>query len=182
MKHLFLITALLVSSTSFGHQHGSHDSHKEKSSHEKHTKDNTHKTHSAHNKGDAISIHHPIIKTTPPGITNSAAYFTIVNNGEKDITLVNVASDSAKLVEMHEHIKHNGTFRMQKMEPLTIPAKGKANFEPGGNHIMFIGVTKPIENGDKIDITLSFDDGSQKTITTVAKKQHTGVKKAHKHH
>ncbi len=185
MKYIFLIAALIVSNASLSHQHGSHDSHKEKSSHENHVEAKEHKTHDTHKKhqSNTIAVHHPTIKTTPPGITNSAAYFTIVNNGEKDITLVGVASDGAKLVEMHEHVKHNGTFKMQKMKPLTIPANSKANFEPGGNHIMFIGVTKPIENGDKIDITLSFDDGTQKTITSVAKKQHSSAKKAHhKHH
>jgi len=185
MKYLLLITALLVSNASLSQQHGNHGSHKEKINHESHTKAKKHKAHGTHKKhhGDTIAIHHPTIKTTPPGITNSAAYFTIINNGKKDVTLTSVASDGAKLVEMHEHIKHNGTFKMQKMKPLKIPANGKANFEPGGNHIMLIGVTKPIENGDKIDITLSFDDGTQKTITTVAKKQYSATKKAHhKHH
>ena len=178
MKYLFIIAALLISNTSFSHQYHSHDSHKEKSNH---AKAKAHGDHKNHHGGD-IAIHQPTIKTTPPGITNSAAYFTLVNNGEKAITLVGVASEAAKLVEMHEHIKHNGTFRMQKMEPLIIPAKSKADFAPGGNHIMFIGVTKPIENGDKIDITLSFDDGTQKTITSVAKKQHRSAKKVHHEH
>lgn len=185
MKYLFLIAALLVSTTSLSQQHSSHDAHKEKSHHESHSKAKKHKAHDTDKShhGDTIAIHHPTVKTTPPGITNSAAYFTLVNNGEKAITLIDVASDGAKLVEMHEHIKHNGTFKMQKMQPLTIPANSKANFEPGGNHIMFIDVTKPIKNGDKIDITLSFDDGTQKTITTVAKKHHRSGKKAHhKHH
>ncbi len=128
-------------------------------------------------------IHNPTIKTTPPGITNSAAYFSIMNHSEKDMSLVGVASDRAKIVEIHEHVMANGAMKMQKVESLKIPAKTTVNFEPGSYHVMFIGVNQEIKQGDKINITLTFDNGTEKTITSIAEEQPTGShKKHHKHH
>lgn len=184
MKFIFFTIAIALSSFSYSNEHGDHEAHNKNKEHEQHNshgeheKDSMHKNHSK----ELIVIQNPTIKTTPPGITNSAAYFTISNNGEKDITLIDVTSDAAQRVEMHEHVVSNGAMKMQKMGPLTIPAKGSASFQPGGSHIMFIGVTNNIKSGDKIDITLSFDDGTTKTISSTAKKQYKAKKEPHKHH
>lgn len=187
MKYIYFI--ITIAFCSFGHstENNDRETHKKNKEHEQH---NTHEDHSAHktekmhqkHSKELIIFQNPTIKTTPPGITNSAAYFTIINNGEKDITLIDVASDAAQRVEMHEHVVSNGAMKMQKMGPLTIPAKGSVSFQPGGSHIMFIGVTNNIKSGDKIDITFSFDDGTNKTISTTAKKQYMSDKKPKKHH
>jgi copper(I)-binding protein len=170
MKFIFFTLAITLSSLSFS---------SEKSTHETHENNQ----HGQHNKNqELIFIQNPMIKTTPPGITNSAAYFTINNNSEKDITLIGVASDAAQRVEMHEHIISNGNMKMQRMEPLKIAAKSSASFQPGGYHVMFIGVTQAIKSGDKIVITLTFDDGTSKTITSVAKQKYKGDAATHKHH
>jgi copper(I)-binding protein len=191
MKFIYFTIALTFCSFGYSHddhdmhtqnkehkQHNSHDDHGDHGDHGDHEKDNMHQKHSK----DLIVIQNPTIKTTPPGITNSAAYFIIKNNGEKDITLIDVASDAAQIVAMHQHVMSNGAMKMQVMESLTIPAKGSASFQPGGNHIMFIGVTNNIKSGDVIDITLSFDNGTKKTISSTAKKQYKAKNKSHQHH
>ena len=143
-----------------------------------------HKTHDMHKEHShaRLVVENTMVKTTPPGINNSAAYLTILNNSDAAITLVDVASDAARLVEMHEHIISNGAMKMQRMEPLKIGANSSVKFQPGGYHIMLIGVTDTINIGDKINITLNFDDGTKKIITCIAKKQYEASENTHKHH
>jgi len=140
-----------------------------------------HKMH--HNtKKQNIAIHKPIIKITPPGITNSAGYFDIINHSDKDIDLINAKSNIAQRTEIHEHTMNNGIMKMQKVQTLTIPAKSTINFEPGGYHIMFISVNRPITEKQEIKLTLEFSDGSHKSITAVAKEPHMQHIKKRKHH
>jgi hypothetical protein len=185
MKFILFTIVITLSSFGFSNEQVINESHASNKEHDQHNgHGDAHKGASIQQNihPELIVIDNPMIKTTPPGISNSAAYFTIINNSEKDITLIDVASDAAQFVEMHEHVVSNGKMKMQKMEPLKIAAKGSASFQPGGYHIMFIGVTQAIKNGDEIDITLRFDDGTKKIITSVAKKKYESEAALHKHH
>ena len=152
MKQFALITLLLISTATYGN--------------------------------DAIEklmIDNPTYKTTPPGIENSAAYFNIMNHSHKDIQLMGASSDVAKITEIHEHTMSNGTMKMQKVQSITIPAHSSIVFEPGGYHIMLIGVKQPIQTGDKASITLMFDNGKTKVVEVKATDHHK-ANHQHKHH
>ena len=188
MKFIFFTLLIILSNFGYSHDSSHNKMHEKNQEHDQHSSHNDdtvdHKNHSVqkeHHK-ELIVVQNTMIKTTPPGINNSAAYLTILNNSDSDITLINVASDAAQLVEMHEHIMSNGVMKMQRMEPLKIEANSSVKFQPGGYHIMFIGVTQDIKDGDKIDITLSFDDGTKKIISSIAKKKYEASENTHKHH
>jgi copper(I)-binding protein len=188
MKFIFFI--LLVTLNNYGHSDDSshsdmHKKNQNREQHGSHSDDNAgDKTHDMHKKhSDALLVvEKTMVKTTPPGINNSAAYLTILNNSDAAITLIDVASDAARLVEMHEHIISNGAMKMQRMEPLTIEANSSVKFQPGGYHIMLIGVIEAINAGDKIDITLHFNNGTKKIINSIAKKQYETSENTHEHH
>jgi copper(I)-binding protein len=40
-----------------------------------------------------------------------------------------------------------------------VPAHGTARLVPGGDHIMLIGLSKPLENGDQVRVTLTSSTG-----------------------
>jgi copper(I)-binding protein len=129
-----------------------------------------------------IMIHKMSVKTTPPGISNSAAYFHIMNHSEKDIRLTGAESDAADIVEIHEHTMANGVMKMQKVESIMIPAGSSVEFKPGGYHIMLIGVTNKINTGDKVDIKLTFSNGTIKKIRASASETVNSTHHKHKHH
>lgn len=99
-----------------------------------------------------------------PGVAmpNSAAYALLVNLGESDVTLISATGSVAEAVELHEMGMDDGdVMRMSPIEGgIVIPASGVAQFQPGGLHVMLIGLTQDLETGNSISLTLTFDDDS----------------------
>ena len=88
------------------------------------------------------------------------------NTGSSDIVLTGGESDVATMVEIHEVVDG----QMQKIAGgLTIPAGSMAMLEPGGNHVMLMGLTSSILVGENVSVTLSFADGSSKIVSGVVK-------------
>jgi copper(I)-binding protein len=57
---------------------------------------------------------------------------------------------------------------MMGMEPvarLEIPAGGTVQLAPGGYHIMLIGLTKDLNVGDTVQVTLKFEKAGDVTVT-----------------
>ncbi len=85
-----------------------------------------------------------------------AAFMTIANASNQDDTLVSASATVSKVVELHTHIHDNGVMRMRKVDSITIPANGTAVLQPGGLHVMFIGLHQPLAQGEIIPVTLQF--------------------------
>lgn len=100
-----------------------------------------------------------------PAGPNGAAYLTLTNDGGTADRLVGVSTDAAETAEIHETSTDRGTMSMQQVEGVDIPAGGSATLEPGGVHIMLIGVTGDLAEGDRVDLTLSFDHAADRTVT-----------------
>jgi copper(I)-binding protein len=99
------------------------------------------------------------------GQTRSAAYGTITNNGDADVTLVSASVPFDATVEIHETIMgDDGAMTMQEVpEGFVVPAGGSFTLEPGGPHIMLIDID-PADIMGTIDVTMVFDDGSEVTV------------------
>ncbi|MGH1440743.1 MAG: copper chaperone PCu(A)C [Cellvibrionaceae bacterium] len=175
-----IVTFLLLSSSAISFILTSHNSLAQ--SQYAHNHKAHHDTEKNSSTAEGIIIHAPIIKPTPPGITNSAAYFHIMNHSDKDIELINATSTVADRTEIHEHKMNDGVMKMQKVTSLTIPAKSTINFEPGSYHIMFINVKQAITEKQEVKLTLEFSDGSATTVTAIAKEPKMSHGKKHKHH
>lgn len=111
-----------------------------------------------------LVVSDPYIRLGPPGAPTSAAYLVIKNPGVTDRRLVKAASPIAKSIELHEHRNENGVMRMREVRGIAVKAGGQTVLEPGGYHLMLIGVNKPLKEGESVAITLRFDDGSIKQI------------------
>lgn len=88
-----------------------------------------------------------------------AGYMTVENHGQRDQTLVRVETAVARKVEMHRTVVHAGVARMEPIGRLTVPARGEARFEPGGQHLMLIGLSRPLRAGERVPATLVFASG-----------------------
>ncbi len=100
----------------------------------------------------------------------TAAFGTLTNNTDEDVTLVAATTDASAMVELHEVVMKDGEMVMQPKEGgIPIPAGGSATLEPGGDHIMLMDVTRPIEPGDVVELDLELSDGSTITMTATAK-------------
>jgi copper(I)-binding protein len=99
------------------------------------------------------------------GQTRTAAYGTIANDGDADVTLVSAAVPFEATVEIHETIMgDDGSMQMQEVpEGFVVPARGSFTLEPGGPHIMLIDID-PADVTGTIDVTMVFDDGTEVTV------------------
>jgi copper(I)-binding protein len=95
-----------------------------------------------------------------------AAWFTITNNGDTDDRLVSADSDVAAAVEIHEMALKDGTMTMSPlMDGLAIPAGETVVLEPGGYHIMLIGLTRDLIAGESFELTLTFETAGEIELT-----------------
>ena len=119
--------------------------------------------------GDSeISVHQAEIRATFGSMTATGGYARISNSGHADVTLVGVEVDFADKAEIHTMFVEEGVMKMRPLEGgLVIPAHGEIMLKPGGNHLMFMGLTGSMEPGSMHHITLHFDGGE--TVLLIAK-------------
>lgn len=95
-----------------------------------------------------------------------AAFMTIVNHGDEADRLIAVASDAAVRVELHTH-KEIGDGVMQMLhveEGFVVPAQGQHALDRGADHVMFMGLKAPWEQGDVLTVTLTFEKSGDMVI------------------
>ncbi|MBV7534359.1 copper chaperone PCu(A)C [Duganella sp. sic0402] len=72
--------------------------------------------------------------------------------------LVGASSPAAGAVEVHEMKMDNDMMRMRQMQSLDLPAGQAVKLAPGGYHLMLMGLKQPLKDGDKVPLTLEFED------------------------
>jgi hypothetical protein len=96
---------------------------------------------------------------------NSAAYMVIANSGKEPDRLISAKADVSKAVEIHETVMEGDVMRMQPVQGgIEVPAGGQVELKPGGYHVMFIGLTRDLNGGDKFPLTLQFEKGGEVTV------------------
>ena len=119
--------------------------------------------------GADVKIEGAYARASIPNVPNSAAFFVIKNNSDKDIAITSANSDVAEKNELHTHIKENKMMKMMKIEKLVVPAKSSLELKSGGDHVMLMGLKKELKAGDEINLELSFSDGDKKNIKVPVK-------------
>lgn len=95
-----------------------------------------------------------------------AVYFTVLNGLDTDVQLVSAESAAAAAVETHETTNENGVMKMSPLpDGYAIPAGEALVLQPGGKHIMLIGLVEPLAPGDSVELTVNFDNGESMALT-----------------
>jgi iron complex transport system substrate-binding protein len=96
-------------------------------------------------------------RPTAQGATVGAGYLVIANRGRDPDRLQGASSPRAARVEMHESRVEGGMARMQPVASLPIAAGASVRFEPGGLHLMLLGLTGPLVAGERVPLQLRFE-------------------------
>lgn len=97
-------------------------------------------------------------RATPKGAQVAGGYLTIENRGALPDRLLSASSAAAAKVEIHQMALQDGIMTMRPLESgLTIPADGTVTLAPGGDHIMFINLAAPFEEGQRVAVALDFE-------------------------
>jgi periplasmic copper chaperone A len=116
-------------------------------------------------KAGDISIQKPWARATPKGADVGVAYFVIRNTGAKADRLTGGKADFGT-VEIHEMKSEDGVMKMQELTTgLNIPAHGSIGLAPGGYHLMFTHLTHPLNKGDNVKATLTFEHAGPIEVT-----------------
>lgn len=107
-----------------------------------------------------------------PGDTvpvNSAAYFVVENRGSEPDRLLEVRSGVARRVELHRSVVEEGMARMRPADSVVVEGGGRTILEPGGLHVMLMGVTEAISAGDTVELVLDFRHAGEVTVAAPAR-------------
>lgn len=116
--------------------------------------------------GDAVRVENPMSRPSPLVAGTGAAYMTIINPTDAADRLVSASSPAAKVGELHETVNDGGVMRMiPQPDGFEIPAKGMVELKPGGKHVMLIDLVAPLEIGQEIQITLTFEQAGEMILT-----------------
>ena len=136
-RHLVTLAAILMTNTAFAHEV---------------------------TVGDLQIIHANI--PAPIGTAQVAAgYMGISNEGDHPDTLIGVEVGFAAKAMLHTtEFSADGVASMKHVEALEIPADDTIVLEPGGYHIMLMGLTRPLNVGDMLPATLIFEQAGRVEI------------------
>lgn len=94
----------------------------------------------------------------------TAAYMTVSIAAGED-RLVAAESPVAARVELHTHeVDAQGVARMREVAAIAVRVDEPAVLEPGGLHVMLMGLAAPLAEGDTVPLTLVFETAGPVTF------------------
>jgi uncharacterized protein YcnI/copper(I)-binding protein len=108
-------------------------------------------------RGD-LTIAQPWSRATPGGARVAGGYLTVTNRGTQPDRLVSGSAEFAERVEIHEMATANGVMTMRNLASGLAIAPGQTvELKPGGYHVMFMGLRRPLAEGQSVKVTLTFE-------------------------
>ena len=104
----------------------------------------------------SLTVQEPVVRASLGRAPNTAGYVTVRNGAAAADRLLGASCACAASVEIHAHRLTNGVARMEPVPGLTVPGRGRARLAPGGRHLMFLGLKRPLKAGATVDVTLRF--------------------------
>jgi periplasmic copper chaperone A len=112
-----------------------------------------------------INIIGPWSRATPGSAKVAGGFFTLNNQGEPDSLMSAAAPEIAGRVEMHETTLNDGIMRMREKEGgIPLPSNGTTQFKPGGLHVMFMDLKRPLKAGERFKAELVFAKAGKITV------------------
>ncbi len=101
---------------------------------------------------------------------NTAVYMILQNHTPVGDELTRVSSDAAQAVEMHEsRLGADGVMQMIPQTSVSLATDSEVEFEPGGLHIMLIGLKQELVAGQEITVILHFKKHGDINLTVPVK-------------
>lgn len=105
------------------------------------------------------------VRSTPPGATVSAAYLTLHNESAQSLLVTQLHSDVSSITQLHEMRAEDGVMRMRHLSSgLSLKPGETVKLQPGGLHVMLMGLKQPLRVGQTVLLHLSISDGREISI------------------
>ena len=120
---------------------------------------------------DRLTFSDVQLRATTAGMSSSAVYLKITNNGISDDKLIAARAAIAQRIEIHSMEMDNEVIRMRAINGgLVIAAGDSLALAPGGLHIMLMGLNTDLAPGTKHEIILVFEKAGDINLTAIAKR------------
>ena len=122
--------------------------------------------------GRTVAVDAGWIAEPPPGASAAAGYVLIGNDASQDDVLLAARTAIARRTELHvTAVDDSGTMRMRAArDGMGIAGGGRLVLEPGGSHLMFIGLTARPQAGDTHEVVLTFARAGDVGVTFVVRR------------
>ena len=117
-----------------------------------------------------LHVLHPWARASAGHVPNGAAYMTLSNTGAKADRLIAVSTPVAKRATLHTHLMDKGIMRMRPLKAIEIAPGSPTALKPGGLHIMLMGLTAPLKEGQLIPLRLTFERAGTLDIEALVQK------------
>ncbi|UQN06930.1 copper chaperone PCu(A)C [Deinococcus sp. QL22] len=118
-----------------------------------------------------LSAQNATIVAVPPSITETSVFMTLRNTGSKPVVLSGVSSAvAAHGMLMVTRRDAQGRTGMSEARTLTVPAGRSLTLSATGDHLMLMGLKRPLKVGERLPLTLRTSDGRSLKIVAVVRK------------
>jgi copper(I)-binding protein len=110
-----------------------------------------------------VEVTDAVCRPTQAGRPVTGCYMTLT--ASRNDRLVSVAFSGAERGEIHEMSMADGMMRMAELpDGLPLPAGEAVQLRPGGEHIMLLGLDQPLAEGERLALTLTFEQAAPQTV------------------
>ena len=113
--------------------------------------------------GDLL-IDHPWARASIGQAKAGAAYLVVSNRGTEADRITAADTPVAKRAEFHTHIMEGGVMKMRPVGAVEVAPGEPVVFQPGGLHVMLMGLKAPLKEGETFPLTLKFENAGQVEI------------------
>jgi len=90
--------------------------------------------------------------------------YLVLHGGAAEDRLVSGSTPVAERVELHQTIREGDVMKMREVPALAVPAGGTVRMQPGGLHMMLVGLKRPLNEGERIALTLRFERSGEQRV------------------
>lgn len=103
-----------------------------------------------------LTVQQPWTRAAGQGATG-AGFLAISNRGAAADRLLSASSPAARAMELHTMIRDGDVMRMRPVEAIDVPGGQTVTLRPGGLHLMLIGLSQPLREGESVPVVLRFE-------------------------
>ena len=122
------------------------------------------------------------VRSLPPGAAVTAAYGSLMNHGSETVTIVNLTSTTGAEAQMHDVIADGDQRQMVRLNAVNIAPGESLVFEPGGRHIMLLGITDAPKEGSDLALCAVSARGTEACTRAPVTRQAPEETQPHGHH
>ena len=115
-----------------------------------------------------LAVDNAWARATPGKSETGAAYVTI--RSPTADRLMAASTPVAKKAELHTMSMSGMVMKMRPIAGIDIPAGQAVTLQPGGMHIMLVGLAKPLQTGEAFPLTLTFEKAGSRTVNVAVEK------------